>query len=172
MSPGARGLLFTPYLVGERTPHGDGLIRGSFIGMDASHTRAHFTAAVLEGITYSLMQSLEAFREAGQKVDTIVSIGGGAKSDLWLQMQADIYSAKVLKLESEQGPGLGAAMIAAYGSGWFDSLEQCAQTFIRHTETYYPQPEKTAGYHEVYEIYKDVYNQTRVFNDRLAALRD
>lgn len=170
--PGARGLLFTPYLAGERTPHGDGQIRGSFIGMDASHTRAEFTAAVLEGITYSLMQSLEAFREAGRKVDTIVSIGGGAKSDLWLQMQADIFSAKVLKLESEQGPGLGAAMIAAYGSGWFDSLEQCAHSFIKHKETYHPQPENTERYEKAYQIYKDIYNQTRGFNDRLAALRD
>lgn len=169
--PGARGLLFAPYLSGERTPHGDALIRGSFIGVDASHTRAEFTAAVLEGITYSLLQSVEIFREAGRPADTIISIGGGARSDAWLQMQADIFSAKVVKLKSEQGPGMGAAMLAAYGCGWFESLDQCANAFIQHAEVFEPRPAHSEAHLKAYRIYKEIYGQTKVWNERLHELR-
>jgi xylulokinase len=123
IAPGAGGLLFTPYLMGERTPSADPNIRGSFIGLDGSHTRDHLTRAVLEGITFSLQESIDIFRKAGKKIESVISIGGGAKSELWLQMQADIFNATVVRLENEQGPGMGAAMLAAYGCGWFDSLE-------------------------------------------------
>lgn len=83
---GANGLLFTPYLAGERTPHVDAYIRGSFIGMDSSHERKHFTRAVIEGITFSLNESVEIFGEHGKVIDKVIAIGGGAKSELWLQI--------------------------------------------------------------------------------------
>src|SRR5699024_9699099 len=111
------------------TPHVDATIRGSFIGIDGSHERKHFVRAVLEGITFSLNESLEILRENGKKIDTIISIGGGAKNETWLQMQADIFQAKVVELRSEQGPGMGAAMLAAYGCGWFASIKECAKAF-------------------------------------------
>ena len=96
---GANGLLFTPYLAGERTPHADSTIRGSFIGMDASHNRTDFVRAVLEGITFSLKESINIFRENGKKIETVVSIGGGAKNKQWLQIQADIFNVEIVKLE-------------------------------------------------------------------------
>src|SRR5690606_6189985 len=95
VKPGSNGLLFTPYLVGERTPHADANIRASFIGVDGSHQKKHFVRAVMEGITFSLQESIEIFRAAGKTVDSVISIGGGAKSQLWLQMQADIFNANV-----------------------------------------------------------------------------
>lgn len=104
---GANGLLYTPYLVGERTPHADSSIRGSLIGMDGAHNRKHFLRAIMEGITFSLHESIELFREARKSVHTVVSIGGGAKNDTWLQMQADIFNTRVIKLENEQGPAMG-----------------------------------------------------------------
>lgn len=168
---GSGGLLFTPYIVGERTPHPDALIRGSFIGMDAGHTLTHFTRAVLEGITFSLRESIEIVRESGKNITEIVAIGGGAKNESWLQMQADIFGADVIRLESEQGPALGAAMLAAYGSGWFNSLSECAEVFIRRAEVYKPNPEQAALYDGLFGIYQEVYGQTRELNQKLAAYR-
>ena len=172
VQPGAGGLLFTPYLVGERTPHADSQIRGSFIGVDGSHTRDHFARAVMEGITFSLGESVAIFRAAGKKVDRVVSIGGGAQNPIWLQMQADIFNAEVVALENEQGPGLGAAMLAAYGCGWFDSLEACADKFVKRTSAYKPQPEAVKAYEGLFEIYRRVYAQTRGMNEALAAFRE
>ena len=100
---GSNGLLFTPYLAGERTPHADSTIRGSFIGMDASHNRTDFVRAVLEGITFSLKESINIFRENGKKIETVISIGGGAKNKQWLQIQADIFNVEIVKIASEQG---------------------------------------------------------------------
>ncbi|MFP3122274.1 MULTISPECIES: xylulokinase [Bacillaceae] len=168
---GANGLLFTPYLVGERTPHADSVIRGSFIGMDASHKRRDFVRAVLEGITFSLNESIEIFRENGKTIDTIVSIGGGAKNEAWLQIQADIFNANIVKLSSEQGPGMGAAMLAAFGCGWFSSLLECANKFIEPVKTYQPVKENVEQYQKLFGIYKQVYEQTKVLNEQLQEFR-
>ncbi|MCT2537026.1 xylulokinase [Aquibacillus koreensis] len=168
---GSNGLLFTPYLVGERTPHADATIRGSFIGMDSSHKRKHFARAVLEGITFSLNESIDIFRENGKTIDTVYSIGGGAKNEDWLQMQADIFNAKIVKLTSEQGPGMGAAMLAAFGSGWFSTLEECADAFLAEAESYEPIPENAETYAKLFKVYKDVYTQTSSLNKQLMDFR-
>lgn len=168
---GANGLLFTPYLVGERTPYADSTIRGSFIGIDASHSKKDFVRAVLEGITFSLNESIEIFRESGKSIDTIVSIGGGAKNETWLQMQADIFDAKIQKLSSEQGPGVGAAMLAAVGCGWSPSLQECAEQFIDSAKTYEPVQENVEKYKRLFTIYKQVYSQTRELNEGLKLFR-
>lgn len=168
---GSNGLLFTPYLVGERTPHADALIRASFIGMDSSHTRRDFARAVLEGITFSLNESLEIFRQEEKKIDTIISIGGGAKNKDWLQMQADIFNAKIVKFSSEQGPGLGAAMIAATGCKWFTSLQECSKHFLAIEEEYYPIEKNVQVYKKLFEIYQEVYQQTKSMNQKLKVYR-
>ena len=164
---GANGLLFTPYLVGERTPHADSFIRGSFIGMDASHTRNHFVKAVLEGITFSLKESLAIFRENGKDIHEIVSIGGGAKNDSWLQMQADIFDATVVKHESEEGPALGAAMLAAVGCNWFSTLESCSDSFIKVKKRFTPNQANVQAYQKLFPIYQSVYVQTKGLSEQL-----
>ncbi|MGJ9384966.1 xylulokinase [Salipaludibacillus sp. CF4.18] len=168
---GAKGLIFTPYIVGERTPHADADIRGSFIGMQATHTLGDFARAVIEGITFSLNETVEVFREHGKTVDKVISIGGGAKSELWLQMQADVFNAEVVKLKNEQGPGMGAAMLAAYGLGWFPSLKDCAQQFVETSDTYTPASENVETYKKLFKIYKDVYPQTKQLNKELVPFR-
>lgn len=168
---GAKGLLFTPYLTGERTPHPDSVIRGSFIGIDASHQRSDFVRAVMEGITFSLRETIEIFREYGEEVDSVISIGGGAKSPVWLQMQADIFHADIIKLSSEQGPGMGAAMLAAFGCGWFPSLEACAEVFIQPEKTYHPIAEHVEVYNQLFGIYKQVYSQTKALSEDLMKFR-
>jgi xylulokinase len=169
---GSGGLLFTPYLVGERTPHADSVIRASFIGMDGSHKREHFARAVMEGITFSLNESVDLFRAAGKKVDTIISIGGGAQNAVWLQMQADIFNAEVVALENEQGPGLGAAMLAAVGCGWFPGLDECAGVFVKRSRAYAPDAATVKCYAELFRIYQEVYAQTSALNQSLSAFRN
>ncbi|WP_053218508.1 xylulokinase [Virgibacillus senegalensis] len=168
---GANGLLFTPYLTGERTPHADAAIRGSFIGMGSSHQRSDFVRAVMEGITFSLNESIDIFRQSGKQIDTIVSIGGGAKNEVWLQMQADIFDAKIVKLSSEQGPGMGAAMLAAYGCGWFDSLADCADHFLKEAASYEPNQENVQQYRELFLLYKSIYKHTADINHELMRYR-
>lgn len=168
---GAKGLLFTPYIMGERTPYPDPNIRASFIGMDASHELRHFARSVMEGITFSLRDSLEIARNTGKKIDQIVSIGGGAKNEAWLQMQADIFGAKIVKLKSEQGPALGAAMLAAVGCGLFDSLEACAEVFIQVEKEYTPVSDHVDKYNELYSVYQKVYAQTKELNESLKQFR-
>ncbi|MWC30306.1 xylulokinase [Paenibacillus sp. MMS18-CY102] len=171
VKPGAGGLLFTPYLVGERTPHADANIRASFIGVDGSHRRIDFARAVMEGITFSLNESVDLFRKAGKKVETIISIGGGAQNPAWLQMQADIFNATVVALENEQGPGLGAAMLAAYGCGWFANLDACAEQFVKRGASYAPNAEAVETYAGLFRLYQQVYEQTKGLNEALAAYR-
>lgn len=169
---GANGLVFTPYIVGERTPFADALIRGSFIGMDSTHTLDHFTRAVIEGITFSLRDSLELMRTVGKKeVGKIVSIGGGAKNHTWLQIQADIFNTPVTKLTSEQGPALGAAIIAAIGCQWFETFEDCKKAFIRYEKEFTSNPEQVKKYQEIYEIYTQIYDNTKSMNQALNRLR-
>ncbi|MCJ7841169.1 xylulokinase [Lederbergia sp. NSJ-179] len=169
---GSKGLLFTPYLVGERTPHADATIRGSFIGMDGSQERKDFVRAVLEGITFSLNESIDIFRKNGKTIDTIISIGGGAKNEEWLQIQADIFGAKIVKLVSEQGPGMGAAMLAAYGCKWFDSVKECANTFLKKEKEVFPNKENVEKYKKLFAIYQQVYPQTKEINEQLKSFRE
>ena len=168
---GSNGLLFTPYVVGERTPHADAAIRASFIGMDSSHERKDFVRAIMEGITFSLNESIAIFRENGKHIDTIVSTGGGTKNQEWLQMQADIFDARIVKLSSEQGPGMGAAMLAAYGCGWFDSLKECANEFLQVDKEFVPNAFNVEKYKELFSLYQEVYVQTKGLNEKLTKYR-
>ena len=159
---GSDGLLFAPYIVGERTPYADSKVRGSFTRIDTTHTRAHFARAVLEGITFSLRDSMELMSElTAKKFDKILSVGGGSKNKDWLQMQADIFDTEIITLTTEQGPGLGAAMMAAVGTGWFEDLKECAKTFVHYKSGISPVKENVLKYNEAYESYKKVYGATK-----------
>lgn len=159
---GSDGLLFAPYIVGERTPYADSKVRGSFTRIDTTHTRAHFARAVLEGITFSLRDSMELMSElTAKKFDKILSVGGGSKNKDWLQMQADIFDTEIITLTTEQGPGLGAAMMAAVGAGWFADLKECAKTFVHYKSGISPVKENVLKYNEAYESYKKVYGATK-----------
>ena len=171
IAPGSNGLLFTPYIVGERTPYADSTIRGSFIGIDASHTKLHFAKAVMEGITFSLRDSLEIFRASGKEMTEIISIGGGAKNPTWLQMQADIFNTTIYKLKNEQGPSIGACMIAAVGANIYNNFEQAVAACVQLAEKFEPIPANVAVYNKLYKVYQQVYAQTKALNDQLKSLR-
>lgn len=162
VAPGSDGLLFTPYIVGERTPYSDSQIRGSFIGMDIHHRLPHFARSVLEGITFSLKDSQEIMAQTtNEGLAKIVSVGGGAKNKEWLQMQADIFNTPITTLTTEQGPGMGAAMLAAVGCGWYPDVASCAADFVTYTGEYLPDPAAVTAYAEAYRRYRMVYPATK-----------
>lgn len=171
IKPGSNGLIYTPYLVGERTPYADSQIRASFIGMDATHTLPHFTKSVMEGITFSLRDTLEIFRASGKEITEMISIGGGAKNPIWLQMQADIFNATIYKLDSEQGPSIGACMLALVGAGLVMNFEEAVEKSVHISESFTPNPENIEKYNQVYAIYQQVYRQTKSLNDALQVIR-
>jgi xylulokinase len=129
VAPGSDGLLWAPYLFGERTPHLDPNARAAFTGITASHTRGHFVRAVLEGVAFSLRDTLTLFSELGIPVRSIRLGGGGARGALWRQIQADVYGQPVELLEAEEGGAFGAALLAAVGVHAWPTVEAaCAAT--------------------------------------------
>jgi xylulokinase len=135
---GSDGLLWTPYLFGERTPHLDPLARASLTGITASHTRGHFVRAVLEGVAMSLKDTLTLFAELGIPVQRIRLGGGGARSPLWRQIQADVYAHPVELLQAEEGGAFGAALLAGTGAGAWPSVLAACEATIRPAATVEP----------------------------------
>lgn len=165
---GSNGLLFAPYLSGERTPYMNSEIRGAFLGLDIEHTREHLARAVMEGITFSLKDSLVLMKSQMEKVfTTIVSVGGGAKNKEWLQMQADIFNTPIVTLKTEQGPALGAAMIAAVGIGWFKDFKTCSDLFVQYQEEINPIHDNVEKYDRVYKIYQKLYPSIKQISHEL-----
>ncbi len=153
--PGSDGLLWAPYLFGERTPYLDADARAAFVGITASTTRAHFVRAVLEGVAYSLKDSFTLFAELGIPVEKIRLGGGGARGPLWRQIQADVYGMPVELLEAEEGGAFGAALLAGTGIGAWPSVEAACNETIRAAETI--QPKNTATMAEGYVRYRRLY---------------
>jgi xylulokinase len=129
--PGSDGVLWAPYLMGERTPHLDPHARAALVGLTASHTRAHIIRAILEGVAFSLRDTLSIFEEIRVPVEKIRLGGGGARSALWRQIQADVYGQPVELLEAEEGAAYGAALLAGVGSGLWSSVDQACEAAVR-----------------------------------------
>ena len=134
MSAGSEGLFFLPYLSGERTPHADPDARGCFVGLTLSHDRRHMIRAVMEGVTYSLRDSLEIIRELGVPVNQIRASGGGSRSPFWRQIQADVFGQKVSTINAEEGAAYGVALLAAVGAGAFKDVVEACDATIRVVE--------------------------------------
>ena len=155
--PGADGLTFLPYLTGERTPHADSNARGVFAGMHAGHERGHLVRAVLEGVTFALRDSLELMRRLRVDAVEAVAVGGGARSAVWRQMQADVLGVPVVTVEPSGGAPYGAAVLAAAGSGRFASVEEACRAWIRPLDRLEPSPSAAAAYGQAYERYGSLY---------------
>lgn len=159
--PGSDGLLFLPYLTGERTPHPDPLARGAFVGLTVRHGRTHLTRAVLEGVAFGLRDSFELMKGAGLTAVTQVRIaGGGAKSSLWRQILADVFDAELVTVNTAEGAAYGAALLAATGAGAFASVEDACQSAIHITGTTTPGPQSPI-YQEFYPHYRALYPALR-----------
>jgi xylulokinase len=159
--PGSDGLLWAPYLMGERTPHLDPNIRGALVGLTASHTRGHVIRAILEGVAFSLKDSLTLFAEMGVPVSRIRLGGGGARSPLWRQIQADVYGREVEIVEAEEGAAYGAAILAGVGAGRWNTVDAACNEIVRTAGRTQPQPAAEERMAEQYESYRLMYDAIR-----------
>ena len=158
---GSEGLTFLPYLYGERTPHADADARGVFFGISGKHKRGHFIRSVMEGVSFALRDSLELIKARGVEVNEIRLIGGGAKSELWQQITADIFGETISLLNIEQGPAFGAAIIAGVGAGVFSDFESIVEELVDVVKTVDPIAENVEKYNKNYEIYQNLYGDLK-----------
>ncbi len=154
---GENHVYFLPYLMGERSPHNNPNARGTFIGMTMDTTRADMTQAVLEGVAFALRDSFEVAKSLGIKIERTKICGGGAKSPLWKKMIANILNVKVDVIESEEGPALGGAMLAAVACGEYANVEEVAAKIVKVIDTVEPEAELVAKYEERYNQFKQIY---------------
>jgi xylulokinase len=167
---GSDGLLWLPYLMGERTPHLDSRARGMWFGLTAAHTRAHLIRSILEGVAFSLRDSLEIFQELGIPVEQIRASGGGSRSFLWRQIQADVYAKELVTLRTSEGSALGAALLAGVGAKIYASVEESAQEAIQVRESMAPRADDVAVYQRYYQVYRGLYPAVQQFSHALAEL--
>ena len=154
---GENRVFYLPYLMGERSPHNDPDARAMFIGMSMDTTRADMTQAVLEGVAFGLRDSLEVARSLGIQIDRTKICGGGVKSPLWRKIIANVMNLKVDVIESEEGPALGGAMLAAVGCGEYPDVETIAEKLVKVVDTIEPEPELVAKYEEKYQKFRTIY---------------
>jgi xylulokinase len=167
---GSEGLLFLPYLTGERTPHSDPSARGAFFGLTTRHDVAHLTRAVLEGVVYSLDDCLEIMNGLGIGVTQVRAIGGGARSSLWRQIQADVYGVPVHRTRVEEGPAYGAALLAGVAVGQFRSVQEACSVIQLRPEVAEPEPSRTELYRRYRDAYRALYPATAGVMSRLSEL--
>ena len=168
--PGSEGLLFLPYLIGERCPHPDPKARGGFIGLTLRHNRCSILRSVLEGVIFSLKDVAKLIEEMGLDITQVRTSGGGAISNLWRQIHADVFNSEVMTVSgSSEGGAYGAALVAGAGTGVWSSVEEAAQV-VKAESTTQPNPKNIDIYDRLYQIYSNLYHSLKATFDQLAAL--
>lgn len=161
IAAGCEGLLYLPYLMGERTPHLDPNARGVFFGLSAKHEKSHMLRAVMEGVVYSLKDCLEIIKDMGVEINQVRASGGGGKSKIWRQMQADVFGSSIATINSSEGPALGVALLAGVGTGVYDSVAQACESVIKVKTMQDACMTLNTKYMKNYNIYKSVYNSLK-----------
>lgn len=170
ISAGADGLLWAPYLMGERTPHLDPQARGALVGLTASHGQAHIVRAILEGVAFSLKDTLTIFAEIGVPARAIRLGGGGARSPVWRQIQADVYGQPVEIVAAEEGAAYGAALLAGVGAGAWPSADAACDAVVKVAHRIVPRSADSATMQRYYAMYRELYPSLRdVFHSLHAA---
>jgi xylulokinase len=159
--PGADGVLWAPYLMGERTPHLDPHARAALVGLNANHRRAHVVRAILEGVAFSLRDTLTIFAEMGVPVESIRLGGGGARSKVWRQIQADVYGREVELVEADEGAAYGAALLAGVGGGAWASVDEACAAAVRVRERTAPDAAGARVMDERYQNFRAIYPALR-----------
>jgi len=158
---GSNGLVFLPYLSGERTPYADPYARGVFFGISYMHGQDHFVRSIMEGVAFSQFDCLSLMKEIGIISSKIVLYGGGAKSKIWRQIISDIFETKIVTLNIEEGPAYGAALIAGAGCGIYKSVEEACDRVIKEVNKNNPIEENVLKYNELYKIYNSLYKKLK-----------
>lgn len=162
--PGAKGLIYLPYLMGERTPHLDPSARGVFFGISAMHEKKHFVRAVMEGVAYSLRDCMEVLKEMHIPIDNMLVVGGGAKSALWRQIIAGVYGMPVQLMSSQEGAALGAAILGGVAANVYSTVENACERLCKSSQM--QKPKNVDEYDMVYSIYKLLYpNLRKIFQE-------
>ncbi|MEZ6134810.1 MAG: xylulokinase [Pirellulaceae bacterium] len=161
VAPGSEGLLFAPYLAGERTPHADPHARGCFVGLTSKHERGHLARAVMEGVAMSLRESLEIIKSLNVPVRELRLSGGGAKSQLWKQIFADVLDQTACTINAEQGPAYGVALLAAVGCGHFKNIEEACKATIEVVKKTPPKKSAVREYNRLFPIYQSLYGSLK-----------
>lgn len=157
VAPGSEGLIFLPYLSGERTPHPDPQARGAFIGLTLRHTKAHMARSVLEGVSFGLRDSLEILKSMGVSIGNVRCSGGGAKSEIWRQIQADIFNFPLSTIAIDEGPALGVALLAGVGAGIYGSVEEACSSVVKVARGASVNEEHARIYEGYYDVYRSLY---------------
>jgi xylulokinase len=165
---GAEGLVFLPYLTGERTPHLDPEARGGFVGLTIRHGRAAMTRAVMEGVCFALRDGLEVMRGLGVRDEHLRAVGGGARSALWRQLQADVLGRPLGRTLVDEGPAYGAALLGGVAAGALSGVEEAVALVRLREEVTEPDAARARRYDELYEVYASLYLATRAAMGRLA----
>ena len=161
VEPGSEGLIFLPYLMGERTPHKDANARGVFYGIGQRHTRLHMIRSVFEGIVFGMRDSLEIIRNEQVPVKEIRATGGGGKSEFFLKLQADIYGAPISRLKASEGGVMGAAIMAGVGAGLYKDITEATDQLVKVEKLVEPDQSKQALYDDMYGLYREIYQDLR-----------
>jgi xylulokinase len=168
---GCEGLLFLPYLTGERTPYPDPLARGAFAGLTIRHGEPHLVRAVLEGVAFGLRDSFELMKQVGQKEIAQVRVsGGGARSPLWRQILADVLGAELVTVNTTEGAAYGAALLAGVGAGLWPDVDAACQATVRLTGSTAPRASGVADYEKVYQIYRQLYPALKEISHQLSVV--
>jgi xylulokinase len=168
-TPGSEGLFFLPYLTGERCPHPDPNARGGWIGLTARSTRAMLIRSLLEGVTFGMRDALEIMRTMAIPITQVRASGGGARSDFWRHLQADIYNAPIVLTNAAEGPAYGVALLAGVGTGVWNSVEEACEQAIRQTSKVAPNKKLAAKYEKAYGVYVKLYDDLKERFGEMAA---
>jgi xylulokinase len=169
--PCSEGLLFLPYLTGERTPHPDPLARGAFAGLTIRHGLPHMTRAVLEGVAFGLRDSFELMKSAGlASIRQVRVSGGGARSPLWRQILADVFNAELITVNTTEGAAYGAALLAGVGTGIWPDVDTACQATVKQTGCTTPISETVARYERGYQVYRQLYPALKSIAHELSSL--
>jgi xylulokinase len=161
VAAGCSGLIYLPYLMGERTPHLDPNAKGVFFGLSAKHEKRDMIRAVMEGVVYSLRDCLEIIKEMGVNVSEVRASGGGGKSPLWRQMQADVFGTEITTINSSEGPALGVALLAGVGAGVYSNINEACDKVIEVRTRQSADMELNSKYSKFYDIYKNLYSSLK-----------
>lgn len=170
ISPGSEGLVFLPYLLGERTPYPDPSIRGAFIGLTMRHEKSHLVRAVMEGVSFGLKDSLKLLQKEGIMTKEVRVTGGGAKNSLWQEILASIFNHTIATVNTTEGPAYGAAILAGVGCGVYDSVESGCKLIIKVNAEKTPDEKTVDVYEKYYEVYKSLYPLMKDTMDTLTRL--
>jgi len=167
---GSDKLIFLPYLMGERTPRMDPFCRGAFIGINASHTKAHFFRAIVEGVTYSLADCNNILKDVGVDVTAMRVCGGGSRNPVWREIMADLYECQVISLANDEGPAYGVAILAGVATGIFPSIQEACERFVQENDSTTWDTNRAATYKKYHELYGKLYWDLKKDFNQLAKL--